>query len=598
MRNKFILFPILVWICAMVVLYCAFFLPTELILKTDSNALKHLEVESIWKDGRAKRTSFEFYTPLDLPQEQLLAIKRLFPDRLILKAFPQSAESSIRSAEVIRFGVIRRTFRNTMDLSCSGGSLFISVPICFLLLLLIGGGIGHIYLESRYHWLERLYRERRSLFLTFVFLFAYFFFTNLLMYYQNPGDDWKFQCLGAYGFSELPEVIRMRWETWGARLLLDGLFSQLAAMSPLYFFCGIMVVLLSLVVLLSRLMRGKNPAEGLLPAGVLFLLFPFNVLTTAGWQSTMMFYAVPLLLLFPLLFCIQDRIVGRRTPLWIGCLSLLCACFLCNMEQVCLAVVLLSGGFLVYCLFRREKIPFWIPANLLIGIGSLCYIFLCPGNALRSAVEVSRGVRGILDLNLIQKGMLGVYSSLFYLNHCNMLWIFLLILTAVAVWMERKGAVPRMIACLPLMVVLLSMNMPVDLLDEHLIAQIADLRHSGSFLMLAGMQSFSLAALLVSMFLTQRRFGNGCLLAGGVLIALSVRMATGMTPVVYTSGERTYLFSYFGFLLISIFLFDRISARLSGENRKALFLIITVFALILALKVFCVGILNCVRFAF
>ena len=207
MRNKFILFPILVWICAMVVLYCAFFLPTELILKTDSNALKHLEVESIWKDGRAKRTSFEFYTPLDLPQEQRLAIKRLFPDRLILKAFPQSAESSIRSAEVIRFGVIRRTFRNTMDLSCSGGSLFISVPICFLLLLLIGGGIGHIYLESRYHWLERLYRERRGLFLTFAFLFAYFFFTNLLMYYQNPGDDWKFQCLGAYGFSELPEVI-------------------------------------------------------------------------------------------------------------------------------------------------------------------------------------------------------------------------------------------------------------------------------------------------------------------------------------------------------------------------------------------------------
>ena len=92
MRNKFILFPILVWICAMVVLYCAFFLPTELILQTDSNALKHLEVESIWKDGRAKRTSFEFYTPLDLPQEQRLAIKRLFPDRLILKAFPQSAE--------------------------------------------------------------------------------------------------------------------------------------------------------------------------------------------------------------------------------------------------------------------------------------------------------------------------------------------------------------------------------------------------------------------------------------------------------------------------------------------------------------------------
>ena len=599
MGNKFVILPLLLWCCAVLALYCAFFLPTELVVKTGSNELKQLRVECVRADGSSRLSVFDFHTPLNLPQEQRMAIKRLFPERLLLKTVPESAADSIRSMEVIRFGVIRRTFEGTLTLPCSGGSLFFSVPVCFLLLLLFGGAAAHIYFETRHHWMERRFRERRRSFLASAFVLSCFFFTNLLMYYQNPGDDWKFQCLGAYGLSRLPEVIRMRWETWGARVLFDALLSVSCSVSPLFFFCGIMIVLSGIVFLLPRLMRGRTDGSGeLLPAGILFLLFPLNVLVTSGWQATMVNYALPLFLLFPLLFCIRNVFEGKKSSVPLGVTGLVCALFLCNSELVCLTIGLLSGGTLVFCLFRREKPPVWIPANLLIAAGSLGYIFLCPGNALRSAVEVSRGVQEIVNLNLIQKGMLGVFSSLFYLNHCNMLWIFLLMLTAAAVWMEWRHPVPRLIACLPLMVVLLSMNMPVDLLDERLIGQIADLRHSGSFLMLAGLQSLSLAALLTALVLSRRTLFSGCVLAGGLLIALAPRMATGMTPVVYTSGERTYLFSYFGFLLLSIFLFDRVSAGISGENRRALFLIVTVFALVLSLKVFCVGILNCVRFAF
>ena len=83
-----------------------------------------------------------------------------------------------------------------------------------------------------------------------------------------------------------------------------------------------------------------------------------------------------------------------------------------------------------------------------------------------------------------------------------------------------------------------------------------------------------------------------------MLIALATRMATGMTPVVYTSGERTFLFAYFGFLLVCLFLFDRIQETLSAENRRALFLTLALFGGILALKVLCVGLLNCIRFSF
>ena len=598
MGNKFIIIPLLLWACAVLVLYCAFFLPTELVLKTDSNTLKRLEVEWIQADGRSRQSSFDFYTPLNLPQEQRIVIKRLFPERLVLRTVPESAAVSIRSIELIRLGVFRRSFEGTLNLSCSGGSLFFSVPVAVLLLLFVGGCAGHVYFECRCHWLERLFRRRRMVFWTSAFLLMYFFLTNLLMYFQNPGDDWKFQCLGAYGFSALPEVIRMRWDTWGARVLFDAFLSVSCHASPLYFFCGVMVVFSGIVFFLSRLMRKRSEKQELLPVGILCLLFPLNVLVTSGWQATMVNYALPLFLLFPFLFCIRDVFDGKQTSISLGMTGLVCALFLCNSELVCLSIVLLSGAVLVYCPVCRVKPSIWIPANLLVGLGSLCYIFLCPGNAVRSAVEISRGVSGIRDLTLIQKGMLGVYSSLFYLNHCNMLWMLLLILTAVAVWLEWKNPVTRLIASFPLMVVLLSMNMPADLLDERLIAQIADPLHSGSFLMLAGMESLSLVSLLVSLVLSRRALLPGCILAGGVLIALATRMATGMTPVVYTSGERTYVFCYFGFLLLCVFLFDRISMALSRENRRAFFLIVTVFALVLALKVFCVGILNCVRFAF
>ena len=598
MKKIFLYLPLLIWFCAVLILYCAFFLPLELIVKVDSNALKQLAVENVRKDGRTKTAVFDFYTPLDLPQEQRLVIKRLFPDRLVLKAIPENAESSIRSIELIRFGLIKRSFERTLDLPCSGGSLFFSWPLLFLLILLASGSLVYFYFESKYHWLECTLKERRPLFLTSAFLLVYFFFTNLLMYYQNPGDDWKFQCLGAYGFSKLPDVMQMRWQTWGVRILIDAFVSVVCSVSPLYFFCGIMLVIMGLVFFVSRLLRGNNPDRCLLPVGLLFLLFPFNVLTTAGWQSTMCFYALLLLLLFPLFFCIKDVLTGRDTPFWIGGLSFLCAFFLCNMELVCLSVILLTAGILIYCLLCKCRPSIWIPLNLLVGFLSLCCIFLCPGNKFRAAVEVSRGVSEILNLTLVQKGMLGAFSTLFYLNHCNMLWMFLLISIAVVIWLGYKNPVIRVIACFPLMVVLFSMNMPADLLDERLIAQIADFRRLGTFQMLAAMQMLSLFAILFLLILTQKNMRSGCVLAAGFLIALATRMAMGMTPAVYTSGERSFLYCYFGFLLAAVFLFDRISGTVSGENRRALHLTVTVFVLFLALKVFCVGILNCIRFSF
>ena len=609
MEKKFVIFPLLIWVCAVLVLYCAFFLPTRLVLRSDSPSLQRVEVECVWKEGRTKTEPFEFYVPLNKAQEHSIVLKRFLPDRLILKPFPESSASAIRSVEVIRFGIFRRTYgpfpegAKTMELSCSGGGVFVSGPVVFLLFLLLGGCAAHLWFELRCRWLERLFRERRNDVLCIAFLLLYFFLTNLLMYYQNPGDDWKFQCLGAYGVSSLPEGMRMRWDTWGARVLYDGLLAVTCHASPLYFFCGAMAVFSGIALLLPALMRkgteGETGRRIFLPALVFYLFFPFNVLVSSGWQATMVNYGLPLLLLFPLLFCIRDCLIGRRTPVPLGMLGVVCALFLCNSELVCLSVGLLSGGTLLFCLLRRERrFPVWISANLLIAAGSFAYIAVCPGNALRTVVEISRGVPAILELTLVQKALLGIFSTLFYLNHCNMLWIVLLILTAMAVWRRRNSPLLRALACLPLMTVLLSMNMPTELLGETLISRIADLRHSGTFLMLAGMQSLSLVVLLFCLVLSQKRPLEGGLAAGGVLIALATRMATGMTPVVYTSGERTFLFAYFGFLLVCLFLFDRIQETLSAENRRALFLTLALFGGILALKVLCVGLLNCIRFSF
>ena len=127
MEKKFVIFPLLIWVCAVLVLYCAFFLPTRLVLRSDSPSLQRVEVECVWKEGRTKTEPFEFYVPLNKAQEHSIVLKRFLPDRLILKPFPESSASAIRSVEVIRFGIFRRIYgpfpegAKTMELSCSGG---------------------------------------------------------------------------------------------------------------------------------------------------------------------------------------------------------------------------------------------------------------------------------------------------------------------------------------------------------------------------------------------------------------------------------------------------------------------------------------------
>ncbi len=170
-------------------------------------------------------------------------------------------------------------------------------------------------------------RRRGIVWVAFVLLLAGIHFS-----FHYSGDDLKLlnQTFG--------ELVEKRWQDSG-RVLTDAVaWVSCFLPSKLWKLLDIAVIV-GIVGMLRYLFTEKNSEENTLLVCVAFLLFPFQILSTAGYIATIANYLYPFFTMLVVFTAIKQKIVKGKTPWWMYLAVILSIIYTTNQDQYAISLI-------------------------------------------------------------------------------------------------------------------------------------------------------------------------------------------------------------------------------------------------------------------
>lgn len=170
-------------------------------------------------------------------------------------------------------------------------------------------------------------RRRGIVWAAFVLLLAGIHFS-----FHYSGDDLKLlnQTFG--------ELVEKRWQDSG-RVLTDAVaWVSCFLPSKLWKLLDIAVIV-GIVGMLRYLFTEKNNEENTLLVCVAFLLFPFQILSTAGYIATIANYLYPFFTMLVVFTAIKQKIVKGKTPWWMYLAVILSIIYTTNQDQYAISLI-------------------------------------------------------------------------------------------------------------------------------------------------------------------------------------------------------------------------------------------------------------------
>lgn len=275
--------------------------------------------------------------------------------------------------------------------------------------------------------LEKL-KSRKELFYYFVFFVIIFLFH---LFFANPFNDDSF-FLEHSSSDTLFGFLKLRYETWTSRLLLETLiyFAFKANLILWKFFDSIFLT--GIVYYISRL---SVPAEkkNLSFLAILYcFLIPVKMLNSAGWVTTTITYSWAFFSLFPSLYLFKMFIERKNPSVLRIILTTFALFFAVNNEQIlALNIGFSIFLFLVYARTGKieKKAAIYLAANLLISFASLVFVATCPGNYERNLTSIKVYFPIWNYFSFFEKchmGFLSIFSYFFGIREVNFILIPLL----------------------------------------------------------------------------------------------------------------------------------------------------------------------------
>lgn len=342
-----------------------------------------------------------------------------------------------------------------------------------------------------------------------------------------------------------------RYNTWSSRLFIEALLTSLARHDTLFLVLNTLVMAITPLLLLT-LFTTKQIRNH---AWVVFALISFYSIVdmgTAGWRATMINYYWPLAAgLFALRLCTTP--FGLR---WIPlCIALI---FACNHEQLCFILcTVFTVNTAVKLHHRQNTRPVeWLAPllPLLLCLLSMAFILTAPGNLSRQIKSTIMFNPGFLDLPLFYRAFLGFESTCshyFYAPHrVFLVFSFIFLICALLRWDEnRRDILFPLLALLTqtLSQPLLGHTHPQDLITPD---TLTSLRLWGQFF-------FSIVLCLGitrTLFYSFREQAQGLTAAGIFVLGMVTRFILGLSPSIFISSTRTFIFTDFTFIILSLML--------------------------------------------
>ena len=388
---------------------------------------------------------------------------------------------------------------------------------------------------------------------------------------------------------ELFEFITDRYKTWTSRIIIESIIYIMVTL-PKWCFLIFSIINFSLVFLVIQNLFNIESLKSNVFFVIIFLMFDFYSMNTAGWIATIINYLFPLLFLFICLFPVKNYLYKKELSKW-WVIVIYCLCFIiaCNQEQVSAILFIIYFLLIIYIIINKYIIDKKIDNNdklnktnnlsiyiyFSVIILSLIFSLTSPGNLSRLNIETINWLPQFKNWNLIQKFFNGCNIIIYFLfvhNRSNItinLLLVLLILSSIYIFINYKNIFIKISSVIPSVIFLLfsgliiKTNIVSKLLSLFEEIQIINNITDFNFKVILSFFVFIIFMLMIFyniilILLKNYKEKYSYILIIILIVGFTSVFIMGFSPTCFISDTRTLIFMQFAFIISSLIIFNKI----------------------------------------
>lgn len=380
------------------------------------------------------------------------------------------------------------------------------------------------------------------------------------------------------------KFISMRYNTWTSRIIIEAVLVFVSRYIYLWRFLNSLVILL-LVYSINKLCFKKSNIKNISIIILLFLIYPLLDLTGAGFAACTTNYLWPLtFMLFSFIpyrnNYYKEKVNNKLWPLYI--LSLIYAS---NQEQCVCIIFIVSLIMLIFSIKNKSN---WVYPLivLIVSIISLIFIFICPGNSLRSVIEMNNWYPDYINTNIMDKIYLAIISTTSILiSNGIVLWVLSLLLFLIILKIDTKVYNKILAFILLLIIMIVSVFRFINIVfgKKYIIfdyttkvGDVFDYSFNSFLVLFLCVLLFGVVFYLLYVIFRK----NSLVYIFIILLGMGTRLIMGFSPTIFVSGRRTAIFLYFSLIIVMIFLIKHFYTKFIKMERKIIIVLVLLCSIV------------------
>lgn len=413
-------------------------------------------------------------------------------------------------------------------------------------------------------------------------LFALFVLEIILTIFITPNryDDKTF--LDNVAGNTIISYVGPRYLNWTSRFIIEYTLCGVLKISK-YMWILVEALMVTLAgYSISKIFIKENKEENNLMLLFMILMYPLDVMNSAGWAATTVNYMWPMATCLFALIPIRKIWDGEKVKPFQFPLYMLAMIFAGNQEQTCCILVGCYILFSIFMIIKNKKIHPFMVIQTILAIASLVFILTCPGNYIRNGLEVNENFKDFGMLTFLDKIQLGFTSTMgIIIKKGDLTFGLLSLIIVVYIFSNYKNRLYRIVAVIPFLSICLLCytkgiinnifpffgSFRTLVTEERLMLTAANSNNLTNVVPIV-LSYINFACIILSLMLIFRNLKNNIALLV-FLVGFASRLIMGFSPTVFVSGQRTMIFFDFAMIIASILIWQELTKKNDKIDKKA-----------------------------
>lgn len=369
-----------------------------------------------------------------------------------------------------------------------------------------------------------------------------------------------------------------RYQQWSSRIFIEAILVLISKQLWLFRVFNA-IIFVSLLDLLTESSFGRH-IKGLFLVAIFFLFLPVTLFLSAGWLATSLNYLWPIT---AGIFVMKqlDKTVTAKTLLGLSVLTL----FATNQEQICIAILLMLLGKLLFLAVTKEKIHCAYYLVLGLTMMNVVLMTLSPGNQSRQIQSIPIFFPEFAQFGLFDKINLGISNtSKVLLVQQNLLMLFLITLLALFIILHSQKWYIKCLSVIPLLVVpiniilitLTNNGYTIQAFSQYLLEKQSSPALSQVLQLVATLLTNDVSIILnvgfilifFCILLCLWEMSQSLSLSYLFTVGLASHAMMGFSPSIFKSGDRTAFILYMVIIYVILSVLKRFYNQTEVTDRK------------------------------